>query len=617
MKKILSLALAVVMLCSVVLTGCSKKTTEAISVCLASEPQTIDPALNSAVDGATMIIHAFSGLVGYRQNSKGALELFADCAAELVEGVAGADGKVTYTYTLRDGLKWSDGSELTAADFVYAWNRAVDPMTAADYGYMFDVIDGYEAVCDKYELNEDGSIKLDANEKPVVKNPDAKLNVTADGNKLTVVLKNAVPYWNELLAFPTYMPVKQSVVEADPDGWATKPESYIGNGPYIMTEWVHDSKIVYKKNENYHNADAITVNQINFYLSDDANNMLANFKNGTWQMIDDVPTEEMAALAKDYPNEYHVTGQIGTYYVIFNVNKDILPASSKLIGAEKEKAEAEVRKAVSLLFDRNYIVEEIGQAGQLPASSFVAMGLTDADGKTEFKDNAGDKSKNGYVGYLNTAKEAFEANCASAVETLKKYYTYDEATKKFTDFPSMTYLYNTSDGHRAIGEYLQQALAAYGITMTLENQEWNTFLETRKNGGYTIARNGWLADYNDPISFLDMWITASGNNDAQFGKDDHKNLACYSVDLTSLGIDYKKADATWAETYDYVIGLVKSTTDTNTRYALMHVAEDLLMESGAIVPLYYYTDIYMCSEKLEGMFSSPLGYKFFMYSNLK
>ena len=136
-------------------------------------------------------------------------------------------------------------------------------MTAADYGYMFDVIDGYEAVCDKYELNEDGSIKLDANEKPVVKNPDAKLNVTADGNKLTVVLKNAVPYWNELLAFPTYMPVKQSVVEADPDGWATKPESYIGNGPYIMTEWVHDSKIVYKKNENYHNADAITVNQIN------------------------------------------------------------------------------------------------------------------------------------------------------------------------------------------------------------------------------------------------------------------------------------------------------------------------------------------------------------------
>ena len=133
MKKILSLALAVVMLCSVVLTGCAKKTTEAISVCLASEPQTIDPALNSAVDGATMIIHAFSGLVGYRQNSKGALELFADCAAELVEGVAGADGKVTYTYTLRDGLKWSDGSELTAADFVYAWNRAVDPMTAADY----------------------------------------------------------------------------------------------------------------------------------------------------------------------------------------------------------------------------------------------------------------------------------------------------------------------------------------------------------------------------------------------------------------------------------------------------------------------------------------------------
>ena len=484
---------------------------------------------------------------------------------------------------------------------------------------MMDVIDGYnEVTATTDKLDDSGNVVKDedGNAVQVAANPDAKLNVTADGNKLTVVLNNSVPYWEELLAFPTYMPVKQSVVEANPDGWATDPATYVCNGAYTMTEWTHKSKVVYTKNENYYNSDKITVNSISFYLSDDANNMLANFKKDDWLFIDDVPTEEIQTLKKDYPNEYFVTGQLGTYYVIFNINKDLLPSDNTLTGNDKQAAEAEVRQALSLFIDRNYIVNDIGQAGQVPAASFVAMGLTDSDGKTEFIANAGDKAANGYIGYYDVSDTSFESNCAKAVETLKKYYTYDEATKKFTNFPSMQYLYNTNSGHQAIGEYLQQAFAVYGINMTLQNQEWNTFLETRKTGDYTIARNGWLADYNDPISFLDMWITASGNNDAQFGKGDHTSANCYSVDLTSLGIDYIKTDATWAETYDYVIKLVKSTSDITTRYALMHIAEDLLMSTGAIVPIYYYTDIYMCSSSLTGVFSSPLGYKYFMYATV-
>jgi len=598
LRKIISIALALVTLLSMtaIFAGCGKKTTESISVCLASEPDTIDPALNSAVDGATLIIHAFSGIAAYKQTSSGKLEIYADSAKELVKGVVGEDGKVTYTYTLRDGLKWSDGTDLVAGDFVYAWNRAVNPETAADYSYMFDVIDGFEAASEG----------------------KGTLNVTAPDDKtLVVVLNNEVPYFEELLAFPTYMPVKQSVVEADPDGWATDPSTYICNGPYTMTQWEHDSKIVYTKNPNYHAAKDITVNEIVFYLSDDANNMLANFKNGTWLFIDDVPTAEISTLSKDYPNEYVTSGQLGTYYVIFNVNKDLLPSTSTLTGADKEAAEAEVRNALSLLIDRNYVCVAIGQAGQKPASSYVAMGLTDADGKTEFYQNAGDKATNGYAGYYDVSEGAFTGNTAKAIDILKKYYAYDDATKKFTDFPTMNYLYNTSEGHKAIGQYIQQAFAAYGITMTLENQEWNTFLNTRKDGNYTIARNGWLADYNDPISFLDMWLTASGNNDAQLGRETHGQYKGYSVDLTSLGIDYKVTNGTWAETYDYVINLVKKSTDKNTRYALMHIAEDLLMSTGAICPIYYYTDIYMCSAKLEGVFTSPLGYNYFMYANVK
>ena len=559
-----------------------------INVCLASEPASIDPALNSAVDGATLLVHLFSGLAKW-ENNNGVLSLVADAATDLPEGVEGSDGKVTYTYTLRDGLKWSDGKDVTANDFVFAWNRAASADLAADYGYMFEVVDGYDEVA---EGTADS------------------MNIKAvDDKTIEVTLKNAVAYWNELLAFPTYFPVREDIVSNE--SWATDPSTYVNNGPYTMTKWDHNSLITLTKNPNFVDADTITMDEINFYLSDDANNMLTNFENGSWQMIDDVPTNEIAALKDKYADEFVVTGQLGTYYVCWNVNEDILPAGSSLTGADAEKAKAEIRNAVSLLFDRNYIVDEIGQAGQVPAASFVAMGLTDGDG-SQFYNNA----NGGKGGYYAVDAGSLQSNFDTAVETLKKYYTYDEASGKFTDFPTMTYLYNTSEGHKAIGEYLQSALAQVGITMNLENQEWNTFLETRKNGDYSIARNGWLADYNDPICFLDMWVTASGNNDVQFGKGANESVKAYSIDLTDLGYDTNVTDGTWAETYDVVISDVKSCTDNDTRYKLMHKAEDLLMSTGCICPLYFYTDIYMLDSSVQGFFSNPLGYKYFMYTSV-
>ena len=590
MKKILALLLALTMM--VALVACGGNNTPApsdggssIAVCLASEPDTLDPALNSAVDGATLISHLFSGLAKWSQDSKGALVIVPDAAEELVEGVENADGTVTYTYTLREGLKWSDGKDVTAGDFAFAWQRAASEDLGADYGYMFEVVDGYGT--------------------------DA-LNVKAvDDKTLEVTLANAVSYWNELLAFPTYFPVREDIVSDE--GWATEPATYVSNGPYTMTGWDHNSVITLEKNPNYVDADEITMDKIEFYLSDDANNMVANFKNGTWQLIDDVPTNEMASLQAEYPDEYVVAGQIGTYYVCWNINEDILPADSGLTGVEAENARAEIRNAVGLLFDRNYIVEEIGQAGQVPASSFVAMGMTNPDG-TQFYETAGNNT--GFNGYYDVSKEAVESNYNQAIEVLKKYYAYDEAAGKFTNFPTMTYLYNTSEGHKAIGEYLQAQLAGIGITMNLENQEWNTFLNTRKNGDYSIARNGWLADYNDTICFLDMWTTGSGNNDVQFGKGNNAEVKAYSLDLTDLGYDVKVENGTWAETYDVLIKLIKGCTDNAVRYQLMHRAEDLLMTTGCICPLYFYTDTYMISKDVKGFFSNPLGYKYFMYCTI-
>ncbi len=461
---------------------------DSIAVCLASEPDTIDPALNSAVDGATYILHAFSGLVTTTEDN----EFVADLATELPTPVSNNDGTVTYTFTLRSGLKWSDGTALTAADFEYAWRRAAADATAADYGYLFAIIDGYD----------EGNLNIDA----------------VDATHFAVTLEVDVPYFFELCAFPTFMPVKQSVVEADADGWATNKDTYVTSGAYVVSEWVHNSKIVLSKNPNYWNASSIVMEEITFWLSDDDTAILGNFLNGTYDFIDGVPNDEIADLKVSHADEFHIEGQLGTYYIIFNNNSDLLPSkvSEDMTPVENILANQEIRRALALLIDRNYIVTEIGQAGQLPASSFVAMGITNADG-SEFYKTAGSTTDT-YDGYWDTSAAAYAANCEEAVEILSKYFNYDKKTEKFTNFATFSYLFNTSTGHQAIGEYLQSCFAEYGIVITLESQEWGTFLNTRKDGDYTLARNGWLADYNDPINMLDMWVSESGNNDAQLGK---------------------------------------------------------------------------------------------------
>lgn len=365
-----------------------------ISVCLASEPKSIDPAANTAVDGATLLAHLFSGLAKWEIDETGKLVVVADSAQELTKGVENADGTVTYTYVLKDNT-WSNGEKVTAQDFVYSWKRAASP--EYDYHYMFENVKGF------------GEDKVDGLVPLAVEATDEKT--------LKVTLTSDVAYWNELLAFPVFFPVHKATVASE--SWATEPGTYVSNGAYKMTKWEQSSLITLEKRAEFFDVADVTMPKINFYLSDDDSNMLANFKNGAWQLIDSVPNDEIDKLKKDYPNEFVVAGQIGTYYVCFNINANLLPSQSTLKGIEKEKAQAEIRKALSLLIDRNYIVEEIGKAGQVPASSFVAMGMHNPDG-TEFYKTAG-HSKD-YLGYYDVSKDAFAKNCDEALKTLKKYY---------------------------------------------------------------------------------------------------------------------------------------------------------------------------------------------------
>lgn len=611
MKKTFALISAMILLFTFTSCGSQKElATDVLPVCLASEPNNIDPALNSTADGATIISHLFSGLTKWTEDENGKLKIVAECIEEITEGTTNSDGTVTYTYKLRDGLKWSDGEPLKSGDFVFAWNRAASPDLGSGYNYLFEVIKGYKEMNELVETGE-----FNENGEPVYERafPDAKLSVEAlDDKTLKVTLVNNVSYWNELLAFPTFYPVREDVVKDET--WATEPLTYISNGAYKMTGWEHNSLITIEKNENYYDAESITMPTIKFYLSDNANNMLTNFKNSDWLLIDDVPTNEMAALKTEYPDEYFVEGQLGTYYICWNVNEELLPSSSELKGVEAERARQEIRKAMSLLIDRNYIVSKVSMGGEVPASSFISMGLTDAGGK-QFYEAAGNSES--YNGYYDISDTAIESNFEAAMATLRKYYNFDEAAQKFTNIPTIYYIYNTAESHKAIAEYIQNAFAAVGINMELTNQEWNTFVDTRKNGDYTIARNAWVADYNDPICYLDMWLSTSGNNDIQFGKGAHKNLKMYSLDLTPYGINYKVKNRTWAETYDVLIAEIKSCKDETTRYALMHLAEDMLMDTGCITPIYYNTDTYMLDKRVKGFFTNPLGYKYFMYTTIE
>ena len=563
-KKFLALALASVMAVSVAACGSSSSTndtsaadssttTEAadttasadgynLAVCLASEPMTIDPALNSAVDGAIMTNHMFEGLVKWVDNGNGEAEL-APGQAESWEKTVNDDGTVTYAIKMRDGIKWSDGKDVTAGDFEYSWKRLADPATAADYCYMIDMVQGYAEVAD-------GSADKDT------------LGIKAvDDKNLEITLSYDCPYFEEIMAFPATFPVRQDIVEGNEE-WTYSPETYIGNGAYKMVEWSHNAYILTEKSETYYDYEKLGPDTIKYTLLDDNNAMLAAFNSGELNFIMNFPTDEMANYLAS--GQITVAPYIGTYYVCFNTEDEVF--SNPL-----------VRQAFSLVIDRNYIVENVSQSGEVPATGYVPSGVYDAEGANgdDFRTVGGE--------YYSVSADDYQANCDKARELLAEAgYPNGEG------FPAVEYMYNTDDRHKAIAEALQNMWQTeLGVTVNLSNQDWNVFIKSRKDGDYQIARHGWIADYNDPCSFLDMWYTGGGNNDANYSNPD----------------------------YDALIDAAKATSDQTERMANFHAAEDLLIgQDSVLAPIYFYTNPYMLSDNISGMYYTPLGYFFFGYT---
>ena len=529
-------------------TTAATATGSGFTVQLGPNPETLDPALNSSVDGANTIITIFEPLLLIDENN------------EVIPGQAESyevspDGLI-WTFHMRDGLKWSDGSDLTAKDFEYSFKRMADPNTAAPYA---ETAVGMIAGFDEAQGNPDP----ETGEQTTTPNPDA-LQVTAseDGKTLTITLSYPCSYFDKLAAFAALSPVQQATVETNGDAWCTTPETFVSNGPYKITEWVPSERIVLSKNENYvggWDTSKIVSDNITLLLLEDSSASYAAYNSGEAQLIKDVPTDEIPSLTKaEDGGDFYVDTILGTYYISLNDQREPF-------------TDPNVRKALSLAIDREYVADVIMQGTYSPAYNIVGPGIMDAEGKGQFIDNA-----NGGEGYISSD---YEANLEQAKQLLA-----DAGYPNGEGFPTITYSANDAGYHIPVAEYLQQAWGDLGITMNIDKVDWASFLPLRRAGDFDISRNGWVMDYNDPSNMLELFTTGNGNNDGKYSNPD----------------------------FDAAIEASK-VADTNAHFEALHQAEDIIMNDMGCIPVAYYNDFWLQSPSLQGTWHSPYGYWYLQY----
>ena len=552
-RRLIAVTLALVLTLSVAacLGSCGKKYS-GITVQIGPNPETLDPALNSAVDGGNMLITLFETLLIIDENNK-----VQPGQAEKYEV---SDDGLTWTFTMRDGLKWSDGTELNAKDFEYTFKRIVDVNLAAPYGEtVLGMVEGYQ----------DAVGNPDKEGKTTTTPNTDLLNVKAseDGKTLTIKLAYPCAYFDKLAAFGTMSPVQKATVEANGDAWATKPETYVCNGPYMISEWTPSERIVCKKNPNYKggwDSKRIVTEDLTFLLLEDASASFAAYNSGTAQLIKDVPTEEIPSLKKSTDGgDFYVDTILGTYYLSMNLNK--APFDN-----------VNVRKALNLAIDRDYVANVIMQGTYSPAYNFIGPGIVDSEGM--FFDNA--KAANGGKTYIG---EDYNADLEEAKKALAEAgYPNGEG------FPTITYSTNDSGYHVAVAEYLQQAYKQLGITMNIDKVEWASFTPQRRAGEYEMARNGWVMDYNDASNMIELLYSTNGNNDGK-----------YNNPAFDAAIDKSRV------------------ADMKEHFAALHEAESIMMKDYACIPVAYYNDFWLQSSSLKGSWHSPYGYWYFQYAYIE
>ncbi len=478
---------------------------------LMDDPTSLDPQIIEDVSGSAFARDLFEGLMNQ------------DADGNLIPGVATGfttnDDKTVYTFTLRDNAMWSDGRQVTAHDFVYAWRRAADPETGSPYSWFMDIM-SIAGVGDV--LSGDAS-------------PDT-LGVRAiDDLTFEVTLTASLPYFASMTTHATTFPTPSWVIEEFGIEWM-RPENFVGNGAYVLTEYIPGETSTRERSTSYWNNEATIIDKVVTLNIADENTAHTRYLAGELD-LGTVPTGQYLRLKAEYPDETKSYPRLCTYYYSLNMGEN---------GPESLK-DVRVRQALSFAVDRSIITENILQAGQIPAFTFTP-GAT-----------AGFEVPEVAFGMMSQ-----DERNAKAKELLADAgYGADNPLE-------LELLYNTSEGHKNIATAIVQMWKeTLGINVTLANMEWKTFLQTKGDGNYDIGRAGWCGDYNEASTFLDLVSTNSGYNDSK----------------------YSNAEV------DALLQSAKTMDDASANYTRI---EEIVATDMPLIPVYHYTGVGMFKPSLKG-----------------
>jgi oligopeptide transport system substrate-binding protein len=475
-----------------------------------SDVQSLDPHKTSTVEEANIIRDLFLGLVAQDQE------------ANLIPGAAESwtvspDGKV-YTFKMRAGATWSDGSPVTAGDFVYSWQRVVDPATGSEYASMaFPIVNAEEINGGKAKSEDLGAKAID----------DSTLEVT---------LKGPTPYFLEMLTHQAMYPVSKANVDKFGLDFV-KAGNLVSNGAFTLAENVPNDHIKVIKNPKFYEAAAVKLDAVNYIPTEDRGAGIKRYEAGEIDSMNDMPTEQLADLKAKFGDQIHLTPQLGTYYYIFKSQK--APWN-----------DIKLRNAVSMIIDRDQLVEKVWQNSMLPAYSLVPPGVKGYETRTM------DYAEMPQLDREDAAKKILTELGISPEKPLK-----------------LELRYNTSENHKNTAVAFQEMLKPFGFDVTLTNTDGKThysFLE--QHGDFDVARAGWIADFKDPVTFLNLTKTGDGNNYGEYSNKDFDDL------MNKAAVE----------------------PDPAVRMKELSDAEAIMIKELPILPLLYYGCHNVVSPKLHG-----------------
>ena len=522
-KNILILLLLLIFLIS-----CShepKDILNEITVSVGPEPQTIDPTKNSAIDAMIYTTHLFENLTIKDENG--------NIIPGAAESWVSSNNNTIYIFNIRSNAKWCDGVPVTANDFVYAWRRIVDPKNGSSYSIFLDVIkNAHDIMIGNKDKNTLGVKAL-------------------DDKTLYVELEYPVPYFLEMAAHTAYTPLRGDVVSNNEDRWTLNTETMIGNGAFQIVRWDHNSRLVVRKNTDYWNYKEIKPDIINFEFIEDVNTAMAAVLNEDIYFYNITPPNDREKLIDE--GIARVVPYISLYF--YEVNHTKAPFN-----------DTRVRKAISLAIDREYIVKNIMKAGEIPAAAIVPYNVKDVYGSNDFR--------NEIEGYFSTKSEDYQKNIEEAKRLLSEAgYPNGEG------FPVFEFITNPGF-HITVAESIQVMLKeVLNIDMIIRQEEWAVLLQTRREGNFDMARQGWIGGYNNPMSFLSLVKTGYVLNEGKYSNPD--------FDKSLNNADFAESD-----------------TD---RSMYMHKAEGIAMNDMAIIPIFYYSGTVMQSPKLTNVIYDVFG----------